>query len=673
MQNKFPLVLVCFLSTFMALAVQAQAPPYKVEGKNVIVEAAEAGDACAVNYTPGMNVKVATISTGAASAIRTCDVSNTLLGTAAANGGSTVLVPRDATTGYYCFRGTNTSYDVTLLNGGGSDVVSYRWLATPPDPESGIPYPYSRGVFNVRDFGAKGDGATEDTEAIRSALAYAASRSGGTVFFPAGDYIVGSTTRPFSGLTLPGGVVVQGTTSMPQNSINSYTPGNIAAANGQYSRIRVRTSNQRIFRIGECTTDVKIKNMTLRADPVANTQTARANTNGVEMLGKTTPSMVVGFSDVSFETFDVGFDVHDVRYPEASPVWQADFIKLDHCYFIYNKTTGVRVVTPNSDWKITNSFFLMPSVGAGDADGIQMKWAGAMLIEQTFAGGISYAEGQKGGDFLDVTSVGALTLLNSATERSSSSMVYAIPGSGAKHAMITFINNILGDKINFNSTASFFSSGNLYGARTFEKPDGSDGIHPEVQITSTGDRFCYDATSGYAPGETPPRYPCNESGLTSGGFKGGKIIFQSGQAKDVNSGTPGVYVEERPAIFGTDVQMDGRSSPDASKAVLSILADYQKILLELGDKNTSGSYVYRLKRGVNGWLEFTGTQGAPYRGYSFDAPVKLQTYTLATFPAGTPTTGTMVFCTDCLKNSSPCTGGGTGTLAILNGSTWECH
>src|SRR4051812_30137039 len=44
-------------------------------------------------------------------------------------------------------------------------------------------------VYNVRDFGAKGDGKTLDTKAIDKAIETAAGKGGGTVYFPAGDYL----------------------------------------------------------------------------------------------------------------------------------------------------------------------------------------------------------------------------------------------------------------------------------------------------------------------------------------------------------------------------------------------------------------------------------------------------------------------------------------------------
>src|SRR5262245_46643228 len=44
-------------------------------------------------------------------------------------------------------------------------------------------------VYDVRSFGAKGDGTTLDTRAINKAIEAAAASGGGTVSFPAGTYL----------------------------------------------------------------------------------------------------------------------------------------------------------------------------------------------------------------------------------------------------------------------------------------------------------------------------------------------------------------------------------------------------------------------------------------------------------------------------------------------------
>jgi hypothetical protein len=46
-------------------------------------------------------------------------------------------------------------------------------------------------VFNVMDYGAHNDGSAPATEAIRSAIQAAKAAGGGTVFFPAGNYVTG--------------------------------------------------------------------------------------------------------------------------------------------------------------------------------------------------------------------------------------------------------------------------------------------------------------------------------------------------------------------------------------------------------------------------------------------------------------------------------------------------
>jgi polygalacturonase len=45
-----------------------------------------------------------------------------------------------------------------------------------------------KGFYNVRDFGAKGDSVTIDSDAINKAIEAAAANGGGTVYFPAGIY-----------------------------------------------------------------------------------------------------------------------------------------------------------------------------------------------------------------------------------------------------------------------------------------------------------------------------------------------------------------------------------------------------------------------------------------------------------------------------------------------------
>ncbi len=64
-------------------------------------------------------------------------------------------------------------------------------------------------AFDVKEFGAKGDGKTQEAEAIRKAMDAASTAGGGTVYFPAGTYVTGSV-RLRSNITIqfaPGAVI----------------------------------------------------------------------------------------------------------------------------------------------------------------------------------------------------------------------------------------------------------------------------------------------------------------------------------------------------------------------------------------------------------------------------------------------------------------------------------
>lgn len=52
----------------------------------------------------------------------------------------------------------------------------------------------NQSLFNVRDYGASGDGERHDTSAIQSAIDACHERGGGTVLIPAGGYVIGSLT-----------------------------------------------------------------------------------------------------------------------------------------------------------------------------------------------------------------------------------------------------------------------------------------------------------------------------------------------------------------------------------------------------------------------------------------------------------------------------------------------
>ncbi|HXF10730.1 MAG TPA: glycosyl hydrolase family 28-related protein, partial [Desulfuromonadaceae bacterium] len=47
-------------------------------------------------------------------------------------------------------------------------------------------------IYDIRTFGAKGDGSTIDTAAVQSAIDAATQNNGGVVFVPAGNFLIGT-------------------------------------------------------------------------------------------------------------------------------------------------------------------------------------------------------------------------------------------------------------------------------------------------------------------------------------------------------------------------------------------------------------------------------------------------------------------------------------------------
>src|SRR5689334_10497470 len=63
--------------------------------------------------------------------------------------------------------------------------AAFSSAAQSQTPASNLPH------FNVRQFGAQGDGQAKDTQSIQAAID-AAGVAGGTVFFPPGRYLSGT-------------------------------------------------------------------------------------------------------------------------------------------------------------------------------------------------------------------------------------------------------------------------------------------------------------------------------------------------------------------------------------------------------------------------------------------------------------------------------------------------
>ncbi len=71
----------------------------------------------------------------------------------------------------------------------GAGLLTSRAVAQPAADEKNL----GARLYNVRDFGARGDGKTLDTAAVQAAIDACARDQGGTVLVPAGTFVIGTT------------------------------------------------------------------------------------------------------------------------------------------------------------------------------------------------------------------------------------------------------------------------------------------------------------------------------------------------------------------------------------------------------------------------------------------------------------------------------------------------
>jgi len=551
---------ITLLSAFVLLSITTTFAQNKFEGFNLFLQAPDfqTVQACALRYvSPQTDVTITDLDTSTPMKISNCgDATSKVSPVTAARGDSpaTAVMRASSNTFNWCFVGEDKRYRITFKGDTYAGDVVYNWIATPATP----------GIYNVKDFGAVGDGVTDDTIAFKSALAFVASRNGGILQIPEGDFTITSPVTLVSGLIMQG--VSSITTVSPTNNVVARSP----------SRIKLRGTKRALLRIGECTENVVVKDLELFGESFDETY-------GIEAVGAYASSQNFYFDRVVFQGFKRGFYAHAL--PITKLTWQFDYVKFNQCRFVYNRDAGIYVNLPNSMWKIESSVFINPQRTATQkADSMHFERAGGVVIQDTFSGGFPTS---RGGTFLNVLDNTILTIIGSQCESMTASIVYnedSIQGAGDYSHPMTIINSIFGDPIIFNARRTLVSTGNLYGANTFKADD-------RLRVYSTGDRFCYD---GYTSN-------C-QSTLPTTNFDRATLVFMTGQLDDGS-------VKGRPTVFGSDVQ--------------------------------------------------------------FGMPVQMPSFLQNVLPKDKPN-GSMAYCSNCRRSTTPCQTGGTGAPAMVVGNQWSC-
>lgn len=502
MSKKFQVI---FLFTFVFVLSQSAFAQNKFEGYNIIVNAPETHKSvtCAIRYSPPTTaVTITDLTPSTPMNVKSCNGAGTNL---TQNNNTTATMRANGSNFKWCFEGEDEKYRIKFSGDQYSGPILYNWIATPKEP----------GFYNIKDFGAVGDGRTDDTLAIKSALAFIATRNGGTLRFPEGEYIVGGGENAgFDGLALPTGVIIEGISGIQTGAATN----NVKQENP--SRITLRGRNRALFRIGECTEKIALKNIELNAE-------STDNTYGIEAVGAYNSSQGLNIDNVVFNKFYRGIYAHGL--PITDKNWQFDYIKINQSRFIFNTDTGIYTDIRNSDWKISSSLFINPKrTQTQKANSMHFERVTAVMIQDTFGGGFTNA---LGGTFINILDSGIFTVIGSQTENMTNSLVYNEvnnPYAGDYSYPMTFVNNVFGNTIEFKARRTFVSTGNLYLGDTFKADE-------RLRVYSTGDRFCYDGNILGCQG-APLKY-----------FDGATVIFMTGQPGERS-------VPASPTYFGTDVR-----------------------------------------------------------------------------------------------------------------------
>lgn len=256
---------------------------------------------------------------------------------------------------------TNTS-SISSLNASVSSISSTLTTTT---ATANAAVPKDTLVINVKDHGAVGNGAADDTSAINTAIGVLAS--GGVVYFPPGNYVVNSATV----ITLPANVVLRGagpgaSTITIGASFSGAQAINVTGINAGLEGLTIRgassttTSNPVAFGVAS------VNNQNLR---IHNCAFRFINGYAIKAWGDTTTTTAGGttlhggtITSTSIESCAGGIHIKTTNGGSISNVWPANFRITD----LYSRSNGVS------------------TGGSANLDCVRIEDSGDIIMENVF-------------------------------------------------------------------------------------------------------------------------------------------------------------------------------------------------------------------------------------------------------------------------------------------------
>jgi pectate lyase-like protein len=181
--------------------------------------------------------------------------------------------------------------------------------------------------YNVKNFGATGNGTTDDSGAIRAAESFAHTYGGGAVFVPVGTYKMLSTVDLHSNVSVVG-----------------VAPSGLVADAG--SVLASRADNMACFTIGEGVEGVRLADLSFLGD------NAFTGVTGIKMIGSASGTSSKWAHLERLRFFRMAKGVHATS---TSGEWQMDQVRIDHCR-MNEMGTGIHLDSMNATyWTISNT------------------------------------------------------------------------------------------------------------------------------------------------------------------------------------------------------------------------------------------------------------------------------------------------------------------------------